>query len=192
MAVSSINSSSALTQLYYGLSTDTKPAAGVQVFALFMETDHGNVFEYSGGQWTPIVSGGAAHITDGASGTIKDRYAVAPGNTQGVWFWPVGFGPKHIRLRLRDGSSGDIMKFLFDAPTIISTDNIATLWMADVGSPSTPRMHRNITNVDRADTNTVGDKGWSDWIPFTHPLRSLHYGGVGTLGANTVFELEGE
>ncbi len=62
MAVSSIISSSALTQLYYGLSADTKPAAGVQAFALFMETDTGNVFEYSGGQWTQIVTGGAARV----------------------------------------------------------------------------------------------------------------------------------
>ncbi len=62
MAVSSIISSSALTQLYYGLSADTKPSAGVQAFALFMETDTGNVFEYSGGQWTKIVSGGAARV----------------------------------------------------------------------------------------------------------------------------------
>jgi len=135
---------------------------------------------------------GFSHHSDGIIGLSRDRYASAPGTTQGVFSWTVGYGPKKVRVRLRDGTTGDVVKFVFDAPTIAAADAVATLWLADVGSATTDRMHRNITNVDSADANTPGDEGWSEWIKFTAQLVSVHYVGVGTLGAGTIFELEGE
>jgi len=51
MAISSVSSPNALTQLYTGLSGDSKPTAGVQAFALFIESDTGTIYRYSGTAW---------------------------------------------------------------------------------------------------------------------------------------------
>ena len=65
MTIASVSTPNALTQLYEGLSSDTKPTVGVQPFALFKETDTGNVYEYSGTSWQQTTSGGAVHVQSG-------------------------------------------------------------------------------------------------------------------------------
>ena len=63
MSISSVSSPNALTQLYEGLSSDTKPTVGVQAFALFKETDTGNVYEYSGAAWHQTSVAGAIKLS---------------------------------------------------------------------------------------------------------------------------------
>ncbi len=72
-----IGSASTERTRLYGLAADTKPTQAVEPFTLFIETDKGNVFEYSGGQWTKIVSDGAAHVT-------QDGWAPSADGTTGL------------------------------------------------------------------------------------------------------------
>ncbi|GMR21490.1 MAG: hypothetical protein BMS9Abin36_2091 [Gammaproteobacteria bacterium] len=48
MAISSTRTE---VKRFYGLSTDTKPTQNVEPFSLFLETDTGIVFRYSGTTW---------------------------------------------------------------------------------------------------------------------------------------------
>lgn len=51
-------------QKFKGLSTDTKPTDNVPALSVFIETDTGSVFEYSGTSWNQTSTGGARHVTD--------------------------------------------------------------------------------------------------------------------------------
>lgn len=55
MAIASVSSTTALTQLYKGLAADTKPTENVQAFALFIETDTSDIYRYSGTSWTIVT-----------------------------------------------------------------------------------------------------------------------------------------
>ena len=46
-------------QKFKGLSTDTKPTDNVPALSVFIETDTGSVFEYSGTSWNQTSTGGA-------------------------------------------------------------------------------------------------------------------------------------
>lgn len=51
MAVESVPSANALTKLMVGLSTDTKPTQNVLAFTLFIESDTGTIYRFSGDSW---------------------------------------------------------------------------------------------------------------------------------------------
>ena len=55
MAIASVSSTTALTQLYKGFAADTKPTENVQAFALFIETDTSDIYRYSGTSWTIVT-----------------------------------------------------------------------------------------------------------------------------------------
>jgi len=51
MAVETVPSANALTKLFVGDSSDDKPTQNVLAFSLFIESDTGTIFRYSGASW---------------------------------------------------------------------------------------------------------------------------------------------
>ncbi len=137
-------------------------------------------------EWTGRDGAASVHIaSSGGIGQNNDRQASAIGTTLAFFSWTAGFGPKSIRMRLKDGTSNDYIKFTFDAPNAA----VAAAWIAEDGGAADPRMYRSLHNVDTADGNSVGEDGWT-YYDLTGPLEFLHYNGIGTLGAGTLLEVE--
>jgi len=73
-------------QVFTGLSSDTKPTTTAKAGNKFLETDTGNVYEYSDTSWYQLSTGGAAHTrltADDTKTTFDEEIyeIVAPGTT---------------------------------------------------------------------------------------------------------------
>jgi len=71
MSISSVSSPNAKTQLYEGLSSDTKPSVGVQAFAEFSEADTGDKYIYSGSSWALKEASGAVVVSGLARSAVR-------------------------------------------------------------------------------------------------------------------------
>jgi len=65
MTVKSVPSHKALTQLFEGLSSDTKPSVNVESYALFIENDTGTIYQYTGATWQIYTRSIASSLLQG-------------------------------------------------------------------------------------------------------------------------------
>lgn len=153
MAIGSISSPSAITQLFRGLSTDAKPTQNVEPFALFFESDTDDVYEFGGTTWKKkVAAGGLKTIladSDGntvSSGEVGDVYsrimlAVAatdtPDTADGKEVWYSASGCKELKLTaitktgatLGDLASGEAITVATSTNTVEATakSEVATI-----------------------------------------------------------------
>ena len=168
MALDGISS----TQKFKGLSTDTKPTQNVQAMSLFIETDTGSVFEYSGTSWKQISASGAALVIQGVVGTAQNRNINAASSTYNTttntatWAAP---GVTQITIAPQVTTTQGALQnsqaclVVYDAPDAAT----ASTWLSDAGSASTDVQYdmvftgetltrRFTTGVTRVDVLPIG------------------------------------